>query len=151
MRKYFCFLIGVLPFAFLIFSLFGCAQIKEGTKGFLGVSTDILEKGRVNAIKKEFDLDYNSCIAKSKQVLKNGEAYIYAEDLKKNMIALYVSEADTTPVGLFFKQIDATHTQIEVTSPSSYAKEFIAEMLVKGLSTQEKQGEANARKDLGNK
>ena len=45
------------------------------------------------------------------------------------MIAVYFSESDTTPIGIFFKEIGANTTQMEVSSPSSYAKELIAERL----------------------
>jgi hypothetical protein len=53
-------------------------------------------------------------------------AYIYAEDAKKKMIAVYISETDTTAVGLFFSPIDANNTEIKISSPSTYAKEFIS-------------------------
>lgn len=112
-----CLFIGILP---------GCASIKEAAKGLAGVSTKVLDDGRKDAIKKTFSYDYNTCYNKVKTVLKQTGSYIYAEDPKKNMIAIYVSGTDTTAVGIFFKEIDATKTQIEVSSPSSYAKELIA-------------------------
>jgi hypothetical protein len=54
------------------------------------------------------------------------------------MIAIYVSETDTTPVGLFFKEIDKSNTQVEVSSPSTYAKELISEKVFKLLKPPEK-------------
>jgi hypothetical protein len=45
------------------------------------------------------------------------------------MIAVYVSESDTTPVGVFFKGVDNSNTEISVSSPSLYAKELIAKIL----------------------
>jgi hypothetical protein len=65
-------------------------------------------------------------------------AYIYVKDIKKHMIAIYVSETDTTPVGLFFKEIDKSNTQVEVSSPSTYAKELISEKVFKLLKPPEK-------------
>ena len=117
------FIICVLSFVIL---MSGCAMIKEGAKGFAGVSTKVIEQSRKDAITKTFNYDYNTCYNKVKRILKERGSYIYAEDLKKQLLAIYVSEQDTTPVGLFFKKIDANNTQIEVSSPSTYAKEFIA-------------------------
>lgn len=110
----------------LFANLMGCAMLKETAKGFAGLSTKELEKGRKDAIKKTFNYDFDTCYDKVKDTLNRIGSYIYAKDAKKQMIAIYVSESDTTPVGIFFKKIDTTNTQIEVSSPSTYAKEFIA-------------------------
>lgn len=110
----------------LLIGLSGCASIKEGAKGFLGVSTKALEDTRKDAIKQTFKYDYDTCYNKTIEILKEIKAYIYAKDAQKNLIAVYVSEEDTTPVGLFFKKIDANNTQIEVSSLSTYAREQIA-------------------------
>ena len=106
--------------------LLGCATVKEAAKGFMGISTQSLEKARKDAIIKTFNYDYLACYAKTMDVLKSMQAYIYTQSIKKHMIAIYVSEQDTTPVGLFFKEIDAANTQVEVSSLSTYAKEFIS-------------------------
>ena len=111
----------------------GCAGIKEGVKEFAGVSTRVLEKGRGRAITRTFNYDFFSCYTQAEDILKKLGAYIYAKDLKKQMIAVYVSENDTTPVGLFFKEVDRNTTQVEVSSPSSYAKEMIAEKVFSKL------------------
>jgi len=122
-------------------ALLGCATIKETAKGIAGVSTKVLEVGRKDAIIKTFNYDYDACYNKVVDILKHIGAYIYAKDRKKQMIAIYVSETDTTPVGLFFKVIDTNNTQIEISSPSTYAKEFIARdvflALEKSLKPQE--------------
>ena len=110
----------------LLISLFGCASIMEMAKGVAGVSTKTLEKNRKSAITKSFNYDYFSCYTMVLDIIKCTEAYIYAQDIKKHMIAVYVSDADTTPVGLFFKEIDKNNTRVEVSSPSTYAKEFIS-------------------------
>jgi len=45
------------------------------------------------------------------------------------LIAIYVSSEDTTCVGIFFTEIDANNTQVEVSSPSTSAKGDIATQL----------------------
>jgi hypothetical protein len=120
----------LLPFTFYLLPLIsGCATAIEGTKGFLGISTKSLEEGRKAAIVKNFNFDYSTCYTKTKDILKQIKAYIYAQDINKRMIAIYVTNTDTTAVGVFFKEIDANNTQIEVSSASKYAKEIIAERL----------------------
>lgn len=127
------FCIVILIFAFYIFNFIGCATIIEGAKGFAGMSTKVIEDNRKDAIKKTFNHDYNACYNKAKETLEVIGAYIYAENKNKNLIAVYVSEEDTTPVGLFFKSIDSSSTQVEVSSPSTYAKELIAKKIFFGL------------------
>ncbi len=111
----------------------GCASLKEGIKGLAGVSTKALEENRKTAIVKVFDMDYFNCYIRALDSLKKMGAYIYAQDIKKYMIAIYVSESDTTPVGVFFKEVIRNATQVEVSSPSSYAKEVIAAKLFSAL------------------
>ena len=136
----------ILIFSFMLL-LSGCATIKEDAKKILGVSTKALEEGRKEAIKKQFNYDYNTCYNKIKAILKENGSYIYAQGLKKHMLAVYVSEQDTTPVGLFFKEIGTANTQIEVSSPSTYAKELISTKvfseLEKALNPQQKEGQPN--------
>ena len=68
------------------------------------------------------------------------------------MLALYVSQDDTTPVGIFFKEIDANNTQMEVSSPSKFAKEFIAKRVFSTFDkSQNMEVQANAEKESGNK
>ncbi len=142
----------------LSISFIGCAAIKETAKGIAGVSTDVLEKNRKDATKKTFPYDYNTCYSKAKETLEkssyskaeekldNSGSYIYCQDRKKNLLAIYVSEEDTTPVGIFFTEIDKTHTQIEVSSASTYAKELISGKVFKALSPGEEKGKSDAKK-----
>lgn len=116
-------------FGCCVMSLTGCETLKEGAKGFLGISTRALEENRKSAIVKTFDYDYFTSYTKSLDIIKIMRCYIYSQDIKKHMIAFYISETDTTPVGVFFKEIDAKKTQIEVSSQSTYAKEFISAKL----------------------
>ncbi len=117
--------------------LLGCATLKELGKGFAGVSTRVLEDKRKDALKKSFALGYNGCYSKVKDILKtkDKESYIYAEDPKKKMIAIYVSTTDTTPVGIFFTEEAGATTLIEISSPSTYAKEEIANRIFTGIDT----------------
>jgi len=124
------FVISALSFVIL---MSGCVSFKEAWKGFNGVSTKILEEQRPNAIKKTFAYNYNTCYNKVRAILVKSDAYIYAKDPKSDLIAVYVSEEDTTPVGVFFKEIGPESTQVEVSSPSTYAKEHMAKIIFDAL------------------
>ena len=127
----------ILATTFYILSvvLSGCATVKEMGKGFIGVSTQVLDQKRKDALKKSFALDYNSCYLKTKDILsqKNNEAYIYAQDYKEKFIAIYLSPTDTTCVGIFFTEQTGPNTLIEISSPSIYAKEEIAKRIFTGI------------------
>ena len=117
-------------------ALLGCATVKEMGKGFVGVSTQILEEKRKDALKKSYALDYNRCYLKVKDILsqKDKQAYIYAEVPKEKLIAIYLSPTDTTPVGIFFTENPGGNTLIEISSPSIYAKEEIADRIFTGIN-----------------
>ena len=123
----------VVIFCCLLVNILGCASFKETAKGVAGVSTKVLEEGRADAIKRSFPYDFNTCHDKAIEFLNKRGSYIYARDEAKKMLAFYFSQEDTSPVGLFFDAIDEKITQIEVASPSTYAKESIAEILFKAL------------------
>jgi len=123
----------LFTFYFLLFTLAGCATIKEAAKKIMGVSTKTLEEARKEAITKTFKCDYNTCYRKTREALIENESYIYTQGAKKHLLAVYLSEQDTTPVGIFFKEIDAANTQLEVSSPSTYAKEFISAKVFSAL------------------
>lgn len=145
----------LVPLCFLIFTLFGCAKAKEAVRGIAGVSTKVLEDNRDTALKKTFNYDCNTAYNKAKEILEKIDTYIYAEDATKKMIAVYLSEEDTTPVGIFFKEIDAANTEIQVSSPSSYAKELISGKLFSALGEpikpEEKKGQPDANKETADK
>jgi len=126
----------------------GCVGFKEGLRGFAGISTKVLEEGKPNAISSSFNYDYNTCYLKVREILKDIGAYIYAKDSQKKMIAIYVSEEDTTPVGIFFEEVDKANTKIQVSSPSVYAKELISgkifSTLEKSLKAKRVEVELNA-------
>lgn len=116
--------------------LSGCAMITEGAKGFAGVSTKALEDARPKAISADFAGDYDTCLRLTKDALKKIKAYVYADSGRKQMLAVYVSESDTTPVGIFFVKADAGHTRIEVSSLSTYAKEYISKQIFQMIQNQ---------------
>ncbi len=111
----------------------GCAGIKEASRGVLGISTKELEKDRDNAIKETFSCEYKVCYNETMKIIKETGVYIYTIDVPKNLVAVYVSRGDTTAVGIFFKKINSTKTQIEVSSPSVYGKELIAKNIFSKL------------------
>jgi len=127
------FLFAICCLLSVVFS--GCATVKELGKGFIGVSTQVLEEKRKDALKKSFPLDYNRCYLTVKDILsqKNKEVYIYAQDYKEKLIAVYLSPTDTTCVGIFFTQEPGGNTLVEISSPSIYAKEEIADMIFTGI------------------
>lgn len=120
---------------FLIFcSLNGCSVVKESVKGFAGVSTKVLEDNRKEAKVKDFGFSLDITRSKVKAALKEEGSYIYSEGLSSNLIAVYVSDKDTTPVGIFLTPLDENNTRIEVSSPSTYGKEVIADAIFNSLS-----------------
>lgn len=135
----------IIFLAILTLLLSGCARVMdaaiEGAKGVAGISTEALEENRKNAIKKNFNYNSDICYNESKRILKNTGCYIYAQDPKKKMIAVYVSETDTTMVGVFFKVIDDFNTQVEVSSRSTFGKEFVSKRLFAGLENLSKKDE----------
>ncbi|MFH0739362.1 MAG: hypothetical protein V2A59_05850 [Candidatus Omnitrophota bacterium] len=106
-------------------------SIKETAKGIAGTSTKVLEDNRPKAISQQVNYGYETCYNKSQEILEKAGSYIYARN--KEMIAVYLSENDTTPVGFFFKSIDGSNTEISVSSPSAYAKELLSKILFRGL------------------
>jgi hypothetical protein len=134
----------------------GCSTVKEAAKCVVGISTQELEDLRKDAVKKTVSLDSDICENRVKRILKRANTYTYAEDPAKHLIAIYLSESDTTPVGVFITKQDKDQTLIEVSSPSTYAKEFIAakifDSLEKPLGEEKeevkKEGESDAEKQL---
>jgi len=110
-----------------ITALAGCTCLCNSLKGFLAVSTKEIEHVRDKAIVKIVDYDYKSCYQQVEQRLIEIGSYIYAK--RKDLIAVYISLTDTTPAGVFFKEIDKQKTQLEITSPSKDTKEYLAQKI----------------------
>ena len=103
----------------------GCATSGNIWKEIAGTSTQEIEETRVDAVSKVFEYDYKTCYFNVEKLLnKMPKISIYSKD--NSTIAVYFINPDTTPVGLFFKEIDSTHTQVEISSPSTPAKEWVA-------------------------
>jgi len=116
----------IVTMCFFIINSCGCASIVEVTKEIYGTSIKKLELSRKDAAVKNINYDYFSCYTKVSDILKNTGVYIYLQDVKKHLIAFYLSEENTTPVGIFFVETDKDNTIIEVSSPSSYFRDMIA-------------------------
>ena len=159
------FFVLVIACCLLAAVLSGCAVVKEAAKGFAGVSTQVLEDKRKDAIKETFAIDYDDCYAKVKDILKEkikvkeneteveSSSYIYAENAEKKMLAVYLSETDTTPVGIFFTPEGKGSTIVEVSSPSTYAKENIAKRISTAINASLKPGEdkvSDVKKEISN-
>jgi hypothetical protein len=114
---------------FLLFPFLGCANLKEMGRGFLGISTKVLEEKRNEAKVLVLNYGYFSSYRKVLDKLKENKSYIYKKT--QDLVALYLSEEDTTPVGIFFSELDKEKTKLEISSPSSLAKEKIFDLLSK--------------------
>ncbi|MCK9594295.1 MAG: hypothetical protein PHH68_03515 [Candidatus Omnitrophica bacterium] len=121
----------VMFFGVFIFS--GCASPKEVWRGFAGTSTKVLEEGRPKAVAKEFAYDHPVCYKKVMSILEDMKAYVYAKDKNRSFIAVYVTSTDTTPVGLFLTSASSGRTKIEVSSPSTFARESFSAKLFGAL------------------
>ena len=103
----------------------GCATPGNVWKEFVGVSTKGVEDARADALTKVFDYNYKTCYEKVEALLKKmPHVSIYHKD--RGMIAVYVINPNTTPVGIFFKETDAGHTQVDISSESTPTKEWVA-------------------------
>ncbi len=111
----------------------GCAGVKESCCGVLGVSTKVLEDTRPQAVAKSFAFAEADCAAALEQALQDAGAYIYRRDPVKRLTAVYVSPEDTTPVGIFLEPENTSSTKVLVSSPSSWARDFIAGRVFAGL------------------
>lgn len=114
-----------------VFALAGCAGVKETVRGIAGNSTKVLYDTRAQAAAKEFPCGREECAAKVAEILMDMKAYVYARE--GDLTAVFVSEEDTTPVGVFLVSADEGKTRIEVSSPSSFARDTVAQKLFTGL------------------
>ncbi|MFH1338420.1 MAG: hypothetical protein ABIH40_01030 [Candidatus Omnitrophota bacterium] len=118
-----------------ILGLVGCACLKESAKGFLAISTTDIEESRGQALVKIVDYGYENCYGKVEEILTEIGSYIYAK--RKDLIAVYVSSTDTTPAGIFFKEINGHKTRLEVASPAKDTKEYLARKIFSALEKQQ--------------
>lgn len=126
--------IALVIAAVLVFLASGageCARPTEIFKAFFAVSTAELEDLRKNALVKVFDEDYPSCYERIKGIIKKmPDTSIYAE--KKGMIAVYCLSLNSTPVGIFFTEVEPSRTKVELSSASTPAKNWVASNVFSG-------------------
>ena len=110
--------------------LSGCATFDEAWKRFLGKSTVEIEKYRKDAAVKVLACGYDECYKNVDEALAGMDnVSIYAK--KKDLIAVYYAELNTTPVGIFFTAVDPGRTRVEISSPANGPKDRIAKALFK--------------------
>lgn len=108
-----------------------CPAMPEYFKGFFAVSTRELEELKKDAMVKVFDQDYKTCYDNTLAIVKEmPDTNIYAE--KKDLIAVYCACLNNTPVGIFFEEVDPTHTRVLLSSASSRAKDWVASNVFTG-------------------
>lgn len=106
-------------------ALSGCATPREMWDSFAGISIKGISDARADAVSKVFDYDMKTTYEKSEALLKlMPKVSIYRKEPK--LIAAYVINPDTTPVGLFFESVDGAHTKVEISSESTPVKEWVA-------------------------
>lgn len=146
MKRRMRFLMNVAT-GYCLLTLIGCASMKEAGRGIAGTSVKILEETRADAVKKEFVSDSQTVTLRVKESLKKTGCYVYRQEPDKGLIAVYLSETDTTPVGIFLKGIDSGATLVEISSPSTYAKEFLMEKISGDLKDLVKAEKKEQRED----
>lgn len=105
--------------------LTGCASLNDMTRKVLAISVSDIEPSRKTAVTKIFEYDYATCYARTEAIVRQiPRVEIYYRD--NCMIAAYCSDLCTDVVGIYFKAIDATHTQVEIASPGESAKLWVA-------------------------
>ncbi|MFH1190015.1 MAG: hypothetical protein V1682_04925 [Candidatus Omnitrophota bacterium] len=109
----------------------GCATSGNVWKEVVGVSTKEVENARPDALTKVFDLNHKTCYDKAEALLRR-MPYVSIYHKDKGMIAVYVINPNTTAVGIFFKEIDSGHTQVDVSSASTPTKEWVANNIFSG-------------------
>ena len=117
--------------AALILSGWWCPSPKEAWKVIAGTSTRDLECSRKNALVKIMGYDYGTCYVMTEELLKKiPRLSVYSKD--ESMIAVYYNTVNNTQVGVFFSEIDDTHTRVEVASQSPDAKAYVAKSVFAG-------------------
>lgn len=111
----------------------GCLSCREATRGFLGISTRELERLKPFGLSRQYGLGDAASRQAVEKALSGMGAYVYSRDGKKRLIAVYVSEQDTTPVGIFFEPAQDDGTRVTVSSPSTFAKELVSAAVFAGL------------------
>ncbi len=108
-----------------------CTTPREMLKIAIGNSTRSIEQARPNSLTKVVGYDYGTCYVKTETLIKKiPNLSIYAKN--EDMIALYYTEVNVTPVGVFFTEMDPNHTRVEIASESPDAREYVAKSVFAG-------------------
>lgn len=118
----------VLVVLSVLLVLSGCATPGEIWKTVIGVSTSEIEAARKDSLSNIFDEEKSACYARIEEILKKTEKVsIYSKNA--DMIAIYYIKPNDTPVGIFFTAVNQGQTKVEVASPSSSSRDFIAKTI----------------------
>jgi hypothetical protein len=117
----------------LCLALAGCAGFGETIRGIEGNSTRVLYETRPQAAAKEFRCNPEDCRQKAGEILAEMKTYVYRRE--PGLIAVFVSETDTTPVGIFITPGEEESSRIEVSSPSSPARDAVSQKLFSALES----------------
>lgn len=116
---------AVFLIAFLCIATSAAASPADFFKGFLAVSTSELEELKKDAMVKVFPYDFDTCYEKTLSIIrKMPDTTIYAQ--RRDLIAVYCTSLNSTPVGVFFEKVDQSNTKVLLSSPSSRAKDWVA-------------------------
>ena len=100
-------------------------------EGFFSISTRELKELKKDALVKVFENDYKTCYDTTLALIeKMPDTRIYAQ--KKDIIAVYCLSLNNTPAGIFFDEVDASHTKVSISSASSRAKDWVASNVFSG-------------------
>ena len=116
-----------------------CASLSDNTVEFgkilWGSSTRALEAARDKAITKIYDKSYWDSVRSAIAVVDNKKWVIFKKDeIKGYMVVMGVTGCvNTTEIGIFFDELSATQTRVEVVSLSTGAKRKVAKALFHGL------------------
>jgi len=149
----FCLKSRFLFFLFIFMALTvmttGCSFIQETARTVWGSSTRALEKARVDAVSGTFACSVEECFqrvtALSRSAVKQegkgaqtGLFDLFLSDPVRGVIVVMgvPGQVDTTEVGIFFQEMDARTTRVEVSSLSSRAKRTVARRVFADLANQ---------------
>ncbi|MBU0468546.1 MAG: hypothetical protein KKD07_06720 [Candidatus Omnitrophica bacterium] len=122
----------------------GCAQVTETAKVVLGTSTEALEAGRAEAIKKTYSCSYQECFYAVLSLARNEELEpmsekkyfeVFSKKIDKDYLVVMgiPGNVDTTEVGIFFSRRSLKAVEIEISSRSNSAKRKVSRAVFKEL------------------
>jgi len=122
----------------------GCASVGERMHGVLGTSIREIEASRVKSVQMVVPGDRDAVYTAVLAELKKAGRYIYRRERNEGAIAFYMSAENTTVAGVFLRGLEGGKTEIEIASPSSYARNAVREELSALLPAPEPEREPSA-------